>query len=125
MSPRKSHKLLKGPALSEILRVTVHQVKWFVAGQPTLLIPPSTALALVREGEYEGKASAQRVYYIREIDNCPKPVCNPSYWDDRAVYPGETDSPSRHTVDLWDQILKRRSSRVAVQVVAAHASGVD
>lgn len=70
-------------------------------------VSPEIALRLVTGGSYIGNGSLHRVRVLHQQQDNRKPnVHDGAYWDGRACrhYDG---APDRHTVDLWDQILRR------------------
>ena len=104
---------ISGAELLRALATTLHHVKWLQDGEP-LRVPPAIALAIAKNGVYEGKVRGPRVYAIRSVDD-RRISAAPSYWDDRAVIRFHTDQVAscpchvreKHQSDLWDQMLQR------------------
>ncbi len=106
--PKANNRVLcKGIVLAELLRKTKVKVKVKDAAYDDLgTVHPVVALAMISYGEYEGKASPTRVYFIREIFTRADPLDDAHFWDDRAVIRYATDQ----TACVPSKIKSRRAA---------------
>ena len=107
LSVHKSQKILRGPELVAALTATTVLVRWILASGKQIFIDADAAQILVKQGIYEGKARSGRVYYIREVDPRPKPVCDFEHFRDRGMLLLHWGKPvDGETVKIWLRALR-------------------